>query len=157
MGVLTKPRRFRFGGDFLVRDEDEVLRRFVAGDELPDGLVSEAEVDVMLGTGQLVEIGAKPPRRSPPVKPEPVTPERTLRAMAWPGATVESGRVVRGPRAADMQVLDRPPTEAEVQRVAATGGNGALPVLAHRVGDGYVAVVPFARLAAPLAQHEVQR
>jgi hypothetical protein len=152
---VRRNRRFRICGDFTVRDAEGFVREFHAGDELPadiQELLSDREIAARIGHGGLMEVGAKPtPRREPP-PPEPPTAEEMLEAAGWGNATVKNGRVEGGPRAADIKVLDRPPSAKDIGSVAGHAGSlGAWPALAHQADDGWVAVVPLARLLVLLA------
>ncbi len=54
-------KRYVFGGDFVMRDSTGEIRRFLAGNELPDNLLPKAELEIHIGHGLFVDADASPP------------------------------------------------------------------------------------------------
>ena len=106
---------------------------------MPDDIAAalpQRELDIHLGRGLFVEVGAKPARRPPPEPPKPATVAETLRSFELP---------TTGPRGVTLQALDRSPRDKDLLACAAPGPETT--VLAHEAPDGTpMATLSLARL-----------
>lgn len=151
MAVLTK-KKYVFGGSMVVAGADGHPRRFKRGDPLPEGLMSDREVGVLLESGWLIDPDAKPAPRPAPEPPRRPTPLEVFQTVE-PRATLEDGRVIGVP-GCEVTIAEKV-RDVDFKRVVEPSRQ--LQAIVHRAGEGWCATVDLGALCALLAGRRLMR
>ena len=153
LGVARRPR-FTFGGWMVVAGADGHPRRFKRGDELPEGLVSDRELAVLLESGWLIDPDAKPAPRPAPAPPRLPSPLEIFQTIVEPRAQLDGDQITGVPGCA--VTIAQKARDVDFKRVTEPSRE-ARRVLVHRAGDGWAATVDLVQLADLLAGRRLMR